>query len=123
MDERSSLLSRLDTVNLIDRSKGKARALSVFAWLRAGSRRNDNNTFLTVLLILNYMVGSGILNTPQTFKDSGIAATTVLYLIACELLFIVSGVPGVSPNLNVRSRAIQDCRAGSFRVRHYTAVV
>lgn len=49
-----------------------------------GSRRTDNNRAVTVLLVLNYMIGSGILNTCQTFRDSGIAATTVLYIVACE---------------------------------------
>lgn len=49
-----------------------------------GSRRTDNNRIVTILLVLNYMIGSGILNTPQTFRDSGVAATTVLYIIACE---------------------------------------
>lgn len=51
-----------------------------------GSRRTDNNRIVTILLVLNYMIGSGILNTPQTFRDSGVAATTALYIIACEYL-------------------------------------
>lgn len=48
----------------------------------AGSRRQDNTRLVTVFLVVNYMIGSGILNTPQTFRDSGLAATTVLYLVA-----------------------------------------
>lgn len=82
-DETTRLLSRLDSVSLVDAAGG---TWSIFSLLGAGSRRDDNNTFVTVLLILNYMVGSGILNTPQTFKESGLAATTVLYFIACELV-------------------------------------
>lgn len=49
-----------------------------------GARRTDNSRGVTVLLVLNYMIGSGILNTPQTFRDSGVAATTVMYLVAGE---------------------------------------
>lgn len=57
---------------------------SLFDCFKAGSRRQDNKRWMTVLLVLNYMIGSGILNTAQTFRDSGLAATTMLYLIACE---------------------------------------
>lgn len=42
------------------------------------------STRMAIFLVVNYMIGSGILNTPQTFRDSGIAATTVLYTLACE---------------------------------------
>lgn len=49
-----------------------------------GSRRTDNGRWVTVLLVLNYMIGSGILNTAQTFRDSGVAACSVVYVIACE---------------------------------------
>lgn len=51
-----------------------------------GSRRTDNSRMVTILLVLNYMIGSGILNTSQTVLRSGLAATTVLYIIACESL-------------------------------------
>lgn len=47
-----------------------------------GARRTDNNRVATLLLMLNYKVGSGILNTPQTFRDSGLAASAALYLVA-----------------------------------------
>lgn len=49
-----------------------------------GSRREDNSRFVTTLLVLNYMIGSGILNSPQTFRDGGLAATTIIYFVACE---------------------------------------
>lgn len=49
-----------------------------------GARRQDNGRLVTVFLVVNFMIGSGILNTPQTFRDSGLAATTVIYFIACE---------------------------------------
>ena len=49
-----------------------------------GARRTDNNRLVTILLVLNYMIGSGILNTSQTALRSGLAATTVLYVIACK---------------------------------------
>jgi len=55
-----------------------------------GSNDSDNSSnssssissCTTIFLVVNYMIGSGILNTPQTFKESGIAATTVLYILA-----------------------------------------
>lgn len=49
-----------------------------------GSRRQDNGRLVTAFLVVNCMIGSGILNSPQTFRDSGLAATTLLYFIACE---------------------------------------
>ena len=55
-----------------------------------GSRRQDNGRLVTAFLVVNYMIGSGILNTPQTFRDSGLAATTLLYFIACEYRVQVS---------------------------------
>lgn len=45
------------------------------------------STRMAIFLVVNYMIGSGILNTPQTFRDSGIAATTVLYLLACKSVY------------------------------------
>lgn len=48
----------------------------------AGSSRRDNNRVLTALLVLNYMIGSGILNSPQVFKSSGIGVATILYIVA-----------------------------------------
>ncbi|CAM9489938.1 unnamed protein product, partial [Sphacelaria rigidula] len=53
-----------------------------------GSRRTDNGRWVTVLLVLNYMIGSGILNTPQTFRDSGVVASTVLYIVACCAVYL-----------------------------------
>ena len=50
-----------------------------------GARRQDNSRLETVFLLVNYTLGSVILNTPQTFKDSGLVVTTVLYFITCEL--------------------------------------
>lgn len=51
-----------------------------------GARRTDNNRTMTVILILNYMIGSGILNTAQTFRNSGAAASCVLFIISGESL-------------------------------------
>ncbi|CAM9387943.1 unnamed protein product [Ascophyllum nodosum] len=53
-----------------------------------GARRTDNNRLVTILLVLNYMIGSGILNTSQTALRSGLAATTVLYVIACAAVWL-----------------------------------
>lgn len=54
-------------------------APAVFA---AGSSRRDNTKVLTTLLVLNYMIGSGILNAPQVFQGSGIGSATILYIVA-----------------------------------------
>lgn len=48
------------------------------------ARRQDNGRLMTVFLVLSFMIGSGILNTPQAFRESGLAATTVLYFLACK---------------------------------------
>lgn len=47
-----------------------------------GSQRRDNGRILTCVLVLNYMIGSGILNSSQVFSESGISAATVLYITA-----------------------------------------
>ena len=49
-----------------------------------GARNQDSGRFMTVCSVVNFIMGSGILNTPQSFSDSGIAATTVLYFLACK---------------------------------------
>lgn len=54
----------------------------------ASNASSDNSRISSctaIFLVVNYMIGSGILNTPQTFKDSGIAATTLLYILAGAL--------------------------------------
>lgn len=70
---------------------------------------------MTGFLVLNYMIGSGILNTPQAFRDSGIAATTVLYCIACELdnflCFHLQGVTRV---------CLSGCRSGFLEQLQFT---
>lgn len=48
----------------------------------AGSSRRDNGKVLTTLLVLNYMIGSGILNAPQVFQGSGIGPATILYAVS-----------------------------------------
>lgn len=52
-----------------------------------GSRRIDNSRRWTVVQLLNYMIGSGILNSPQIFSKSGVAAATVTYLIVGGCMF------------------------------------
>ncbi|CAM9512936.1 unnamed protein product [Chrysoparadoxa australica] len=41
-----------------------------------------HSRFFTVLLLVNYMVGSGVLNQPQVFSEAGILSTTVMYIVA-----------------------------------------
>lgn len=50
--------------------------------LGAGSSRRDNSRVVTTILVLNYMIGSGILNSPQVFEESGIGCATILYIVA-----------------------------------------
>ncbi|CAM9872708.1 unnamed protein product, partial [Laminaria digitata] len=64
---------------------GAAPAAAVFA---AGSSRRDNTKALTTLLVLNYMVGSGILNAPQVFEGSGIGPATILYIVAAFAIWL-----------------------------------
>ncbi|CAN0385322.1 unnamed protein product [Discosporangium mesarthrocarpum] len=47
-----------------------------------GSQRRDNGRCITTILMINYMIGSGILNQPQVFSLSGIGAASALYLIS-----------------------------------------
>lgn len=47
-----------------------------------GSSRRDNGKVLTTLLVLNYMIGSGILNSSQVFQGSGIGPATILYAVS-----------------------------------------
>lgn len=46
-----------------------------------GSRRFDNTRSWTLFQLLNYMIGSGILNAAQAFRDSGVAAAITLFTI------------------------------------------
>lgn len=50
--------------------------------LASGSSRRDNGRLLTTLLILNYMVGTGVLNAPQVFEQSGVVPATLLYAVS-----------------------------------------
>lgn len=47
-----------------------------------GSSRRDNGKILTTLLTLNYMIGSGILNSAQVVEQSGVATATILYILS-----------------------------------------
>lgn len=49
-----------------------------------GARRKDNGRLATVFLVTNFLVGSGILNTPQSFRSSGLVAATFLFFVAGE---------------------------------------
>lgn len=46
-----------------------------------GARRADNNLFWSSTQLVNYIMGSTILNTGQVFSRSGILAATLLYMI------------------------------------------
>ncbi|CAN0100820.1 unnamed protein product, partial [Ectocarpus sp. 6 AP-2014] len=53
-----------------------------------GSSRRDNSKVLTTLLVLNYMIGSGILNSPQVFQGSGIGPATILYAVSAVAIWL-----------------------------------
>mmetsp|Transcript_38002 Transcript_38002/g.48448 ORF Transcript_38002/g.48448 Transcript_38002/m.48448 type:complete len:487 (+) Transcript_38002:206-1666(+) len=42
----------------------------------------------TVFLLLNTMIGSGILNQPQVFSESGLVGGATLYLICCATVWV-----------------------------------
>jgi amino acid permease len=44
-------------------------------------KTSQNSSFLTIFLILNAMVGSGILNAPQVFMETGILVSILLIII------------------------------------------
>lgn len=79
VDEESGKL--LGSAQETGRKNGDSINAGIFG---KGSRRQDNGRLVTAFLVVNYMIGSGILNTPQTFRDGGLAATTLLYFIACK---------------------------------------
>ncbi|CAN0186939.1 unnamed protein product, partial [Ectocarpus sp. 12 AP-2014] len=54
----------------------------------SGSSRRDNSKVLTTLLVLNYMIGSGILNSPQVFEGSGIGPATILYAVSAVAVWL-----------------------------------
>lgn len=51
------------------------------------SSRRDNGKIFTTILVLNYMIGSGILNSAEVFEKSGIAWATILYIVAGQSMF------------------------------------
>ncbi|CAM9873496.1 unnamed protein product, partial [Pylaiella littoralis] len=54
----------------------------------SGSSRRDNSKLLTTLLVLNYMIGSGILNSPQVFQASGIGLATILFVVSAFAVWL-----------------------------------
>ena len=59
----------------------------------AGKEEGDaphgiNSASLTIYLILNTMIGSGILNQPNVFMNSGIVGALVVYVIACFFIWL-----------------------------------
>jgi amino acid permease len=47
-----------------------------------------NKAPLTAFLLLNTMIGSGILNQPQVFKSSGLIGGSVMFVIACAMTWL-----------------------------------
>lgn len=63
---------------------GGVNTISTTGIFGRGARRKDNSRLVTVFLVTNFLIGSGILNTPQSFRSSGLAAATVLFSVAGE---------------------------------------
>lgn len=51
---------------------------------------HSNSRWATVFLLLNTMIGSGILNQPEVFKEAGILGATVMFVISA--VFIWTGI-------------------------------
>mmetsp|Transcript_2045 Transcript_2045/g.2747 ORF Transcript_2045/g.2747 Transcript_2045/m.2747 type:complete len:469 (+) Transcript_2045:1-1407(+) len=47
----------------------------------------SNGKLGTVFLLLNSMIGSGVLNQPQVFSEAGLVGGLVLYIICCTFLW------------------------------------
>lgn len=56
--------------------------------MQINSHLPQNNPTLTIFLMLNTMIGSGILNQPYVFKASGIIGAFLLYFIATLMTWI-----------------------------------
>ena len=52
------------------------------------SRIRPNNRTMSIFLVLNSMIGSGIFNTPFVFRSAGIMATSLLLLGATIFIFL-----------------------------------
>lgn len=87
-----------------------------------GSRRQDNGRLVTAFLVVNYMIGSGILNSPQTFRDSGLAATTLLYFIACPAVWLGAVVLIQAAEASALESGKNGGTGGSLEDLEYTAV-
>lgn len=52
------------------------------------SHHSNNSTLMTSFLLLNAMIGSGILNQPQVFMNAGIVAGLIMFLIASVFIWL-----------------------------------
>ena len=50
--------------------------------------RPSNNLFAELFRLLNSMIGSGILNQPQVYADSGIASAVLMSILAAFLIWL-----------------------------------
>lgn len=57
-----------------------------------GARRTDNGRAMTILLMVNYKIGSGILNAPQAVRESGLAASILLYVVVGEGTVVLGSI-------------------------------
>lgn len=65
-----------------DKSEGLKERLSRHSFSSYTGQVANNSAALTTFLLLNTMIGSGILNQPYVFRESGIFGGTVSFLIA-----------------------------------------
>ena len=50
--------------------------------------RPSNNLFAELFRLLNSMIGSGILNQPQVYADSGIASAVLMSILSAFLIWL-----------------------------------
>ncbi|CAM9199251.1 unnamed protein product [Choristocarpus tenellus] len=79
--ELQPLLRSADT----DENSKPRRPTSIFD---RDSQRRDNSRYITTILMINYMIGSGILNQAQVFSLSGVAAASCLYVVAALAIWL-----------------------------------
>lgn len=70
----------------------KSKQLSFYGipldWFDKNAVVAHNSPGATVLLLLNVMIGSGILSQPYVFKEAGVVACLVLYVVLAVMMFI-----------------------------------
>ena len=76
--------------HLVSGSENKSRTSRSWSSVREffDGKRPENNAALTTFLLLNTMIGSGILNQPYVFYESGIVGAIFGFIVASVLTWL-----------------------------------